>query len=358
MAYTIKVTRATAARWLELDPVLAAGEPGFEKDTNKLKIGDGTTAWSLLAYVAGGSSGGGTIWLEGSGVPDNGTGTEGSYYINTLNGDVYIKGPSVWSFLLNIKGADGADGSDGVDGINWYSGTVDPTTQGIDGELYLNTTSCDVFKKISGTWALQVNIKGVTGDPGTDGTNGATWLSGTGAPSSGLGADNDFYLDTTTKNVYKKTSGAWAVICNLLVTAQTARASLGSSNFDVGTSTWTTIDWVNEVIDDVGAIDITNYPKRITVPAGYTRICLKAYVPFVNSTSAYRFAQVRKNGTGNPIVMTASGGAYETGLILDTGWISCSEGDYYEVLADSTGGQDVLGSGTWGGPAWFQAEFA
>ena len=27
------------------------GEPGFEKDTNRLKIGDGTNAWNDLAYI-------------------------------------------------------------------------------------------------------------------------------------------------------------------------------------------------------------------------------------------------------------------------------------------------------------------
>jgi hypothetical protein len=27
------------------------GEPGFEKDTQKLKIGDGETAWRNLPYV-------------------------------------------------------------------------------------------------------------------------------------------------------------------------------------------------------------------------------------------------------------------------------------------------------------------
>jgi len=29
---------------------LAAGEPGYESDTGKLKIGDGTTPWNNLAY--------------------------------------------------------------------------------------------------------------------------------------------------------------------------------------------------------------------------------------------------------------------------------------------------------------------
>lgn len=33
------------------NPVLASGEPGYETDTGKVKIGDGTTAWNSLAYA-------------------------------------------------------------------------------------------------------------------------------------------------------------------------------------------------------------------------------------------------------------------------------------------------------------------
>jgi len=40
----------TAANWTSIDPVLLANELGRETDTGKIKIGDGTTAWSSLAY--------------------------------------------------------------------------------------------------------------------------------------------------------------------------------------------------------------------------------------------------------------------------------------------------------------------
>lgn len=48
---TFKVRRGLADTWKQQNPVLAYGEPGFEKDTYKLKIGDGTTEWNLLPYV-------------------------------------------------------------------------------------------------------------------------------------------------------------------------------------------------------------------------------------------------------------------------------------------------------------------
>lgn len=51
---------------------------------------------------------------------------------------------------------------------------------------------------------------GADGLDGSDGADGRTVLSGPGAPSSGLGADGDFYIDTTDWDIYgPKTAGAW-----------------------------------------------------------------------------------------------------------------------------------------------------
>ena len=48
---TIQLKRGTAARFRELNLVLEAGEPGFVTDENRLKIGDGITAWNDLPYM-------------------------------------------------------------------------------------------------------------------------------------------------------------------------------------------------------------------------------------------------------------------------------------------------------------------
>lgn len=49
----IQTRRGTAASWTSTNPTLAAGEIGFETDTGKFKIGNGSTAWAALAYSAG-----------------------------------------------------------------------------------------------------------------------------------------------------------------------------------------------------------------------------------------------------------------------------------------------------------------
>lgn len=47
----IQVRRGTAAQWTSTNPTLAAGEMGFETDTLRMKIGNGSTAWTSLSYV-------------------------------------------------------------------------------------------------------------------------------------------------------------------------------------------------------------------------------------------------------------------------------------------------------------------
>jgi hypothetical protein len=64
----IQVRRGTASQWTSANPTLAAGEQGFETDTLKLKIGNGSTAWNSLAYVATGSVGTVTSVTAGTGL--------------------------------------------------------------------------------------------------------------------------------------------------------------------------------------------------------------------------------------------------------------------------------------------------
>ena len=50
----IALRRGTAAQWTSANPILSSGEQGFETDTNKLKIGDGSTEWNSLGYFSPG----------------------------------------------------------------------------------------------------------------------------------------------------------------------------------------------------------------------------------------------------------------------------------------------------------------
>lgn len=56
---TIKFRRDTSANWTSVNPIPAQGEPCYETDTGKLKIGNGSDSYTTLPYVSdgGGSSG-------------------------------------------------------------------------------------------------------------------------------------------------------------------------------------------------------------------------------------------------------------------------------------------------------------
>lgn len=53
----IKLRRDTSANFTSANPVLGVGEPAYETDTKKLKIGDGTTAYTQLEYFSAGGGG-------------------------------------------------------------------------------------------------------------------------------------------------------------------------------------------------------------------------------------------------------------------------------------------------------------
>lgn len=46
-----QLRRGLAEAWERNNPLLAPGEPGYELDTHKVKIGDGTSLWKDLPYI-------------------------------------------------------------------------------------------------------------------------------------------------------------------------------------------------------------------------------------------------------------------------------------------------------------------
>lgn len=135
MTVRLQLRRDTATNWTNEDPVLLAGELAVETDTGKFKVGDGTTIWTSLGYSSG------------------------------------------------VSGADGA---------TILTGSADPTTEGEDGDLFLNTTSYDLFKKVSGSWGTAIaNLKGA---------DGATGASGQGVASGGTAGQLLSKVDGTDYN--------------------------------------------------------------------------------------------------------------------------------------------------------------
>jgi hypothetical protein len=90
----LKHRRGTAAAWTSANPILGAGEIGYETDTGKFKMGDGVTAWtSITNYFQPGAGGGGVssvaVAVSGAGLSVSGSPITSSGTITlTVDGDL------------------------------------------------------------------------------------------------------------------------------------------------------------------------------------------------------------------------------------------------------------------------------
>ena len=96
----------------------------------------------------------------------------------------------VWVCQQTGTGTVGPTGPSGADGQTILSGTIDPTTEGSDGDFYINTTSDTIWgPKAGGSWAgTSENIVGPTGPSGSDGSDGAAGADGADGADGATGA--------------------------------------------------------------------------------------------------------------------------------------------------------------------------
>lgn len=79
----IQLRRDTAANWTSTNPTLASGEMGFETNTGKAKIGDGTSTWTALSYAVTGTAGTVTSVVGGTGLTGGTITSTGTLAIDT-----------------------------------------------------------------------------------------------------------------------------------------------------------------------------------------------------------------------------------------------------------------------------------
>jgi Major tropism determinant N-terminal domain len=141
MTTRIKLRRDTATNWTTANPVLALAEPGVETDTNKMKIGDGTTAWDKLQYIDGAdvtriSAG----WITSVGnLPEVSSGEGDDFWFDSVTVDsdlnsYYVGGNeddgTPWAVKLNPMG--GIEWQTKLNPFDGYTGEgvaiqIDPT---------------------------------------------------------------------------------------------------------------------------------------------------------------------------------------------------------------------------------------
>jgi hypothetical protein len=124
----LQFRRGTAAEWTSSNPTLAAGEMGIETDTNRFKIGTGSTAWSSLPY--GGIAGptgplgtGPTGWTGPMGAASTVTGPTGAAGFIGSNGATGPTGPTGWTGPTGL-GSTGPGGGVSPIAVTEVSGTT------------------------------------------------------------------------------------------------------------------------------------------------------------------------------------------------------------------------------------------
>ena len=164
---------------------------------SEIQCGNGTTS-----SITNGTNGqDGVAGAKGDKGDKGETGAQGA------KGDKGDKGDKG---ATGANGTNGTNGTNGINGLNLYFNSGVPSvTLGVNNEAYLDQTTYNLYKKINNVWVLQGNIRGF------DGKNGLNFLSGSGAPTSVIGVDNELYYDALAFNVYKKVNGVWTLIGNL-----------------------------------------------------------------------------------------------------------------------------------------------
>jgi ribosomal protein S6E (S10) len=193
--------------------------------------------YALYAEVAGNAVAGargadGKTILNGTTNP-TAEGVNGDFYLNTFSQKLFgPKNNGSWgtgiSLLgaqgpVGLQGAAGQTGTSGVDGKTILNGTIDPTTEGVNGDFYINTTIPKLFgPKNNGNWGTGISLigtqgsQGVSGQAGVNGVDGKTILSGIIDPTV-EGINGDFYINSTTQNFFgPKANGSWGTGISLV----------------------------------------------------------------------------------------------------------------------------------------------
>jgi hypothetical protein len=218
----IKLRRDLAATWTSTNPTLAAGEPGYETDTKKIKYGDGTTAWTSLGYAIPTF----TIGSEGAASGD------GSIAYNQTTG-VLTYTPPAFIGLTDISvGTEAVASNDGGIAYNNTTGVftyTPPTALGI-GAIALSSLSVGAEAAASGDGGIAFNSGtgvftytpplNITGNAAT-----ATTLTSLTASVTELN-----YNDITTLGTVEASKTVTADASSVVLFLDNAKAAFGTSS--------------------------------------------------------------------------------------------------------------------------------
>lgn len=111
MGVIIQLRRNTTANWTAQNPILEIGEPGYDTNLKKIKIGDGITPWVNLPFQDKNIQG----LSIGTTTPSNLTGSPGDFYNKLVDNTLtfYQKVGSVWVEKGSFEFTGGGGGGGG-----------------------------------------------------------------------------------------------------------------------------------------------------------------------------------------------------------------------------------------------------
>jgi hypothetical protein len=199
MAYRIVLRRDTSTNWTTNNPVLLLGEPGFETNTSRMKIGDGSTLWNDLPYYVGYD----LLALDSDLIPATG----GTYDLGATAGyswrDLYLSGNTIYlgDAKLSAVGSSVSMESIVIGGPTADGGVILSATGGYltsDGTSVVGPTGPAGQNGITGPQG----ITGPAGQNGITGPQGITGPAGQNGITGPQGATGSAIIETTYSDLY------------------------------------------------------------------------------------------------------------------------------------------------------------
>jgi hypothetical protein len=184
--------------------------------------------------------------------------------------------------------------SDWVLTLRMFTGSGSPAdTLGFDGDIYIDESTGDFYKKSSGTWGTPLFT-----------LSGATFLKGATDPSDSNGNDGDIYIQSTDGSsflkgdVFLKESGTWGspflninpiagVDGDKYATSSTSSLDLDGATDPINPTVGMNLAWTPGML--------VRFSSNANPSVDYLEGTVTAYNP---STGAMTVASITRNGTG------------------------------------------------------------
>lgn len=296
MAIQIQLRRGTASQWTTANTLLAQGEIGLELDTNKIKVGDGTTSWNSLGYYGAG----GVTSVTGTSPVVSSGGTTPAISLASGYGDT--QNPYASKTANYILGA-----PDGISGVPTFRAIVAadiPT---------LNQNTTGTASNVTGTVAIANGGTGQTTQQAALTALSGTQTSGQYLRSNGTNTLLSAIQAADIPTLNQNTTGSAATLTTGRTIAITGDLAYTSPSFD-GSANVTAAGTLATVNTNVGSF--TN--ATLTVNAkGLITAASSGTAPVTSVTAT---SPVASTGGATPDISMPAATTSVSGYLTSTDW--------------------------------------